>query len=80
VAKVFRDILDFSEISFRQTGPKTIRLQLKRPKALSNDEEARVRQLLGHWIDDAFDVDIQAVDQIDWTRNPKHLLFINELT
>ena len=55
-------------------------LQLKRPKALTHDEEARVRQLLAHWIDDAFDVDIRVVDEIDWSRNPKRLLFVNDLT
>jgi phenylacetate-coenzyme A ligase PaaK-like adenylate-forming protein len=80
VAKVFSDVLDFSEISFRQTDQKTVLLQLKRPQALTKDEETRVRQLLAHWIDHVFDVDIRVVDAIDWSRNPKHLLFINDLT
>jgi phenylacetate-CoA ligase len=79
VAKVFRDIVEFSEISFRQTDPQRILLQLKRDNALTEDEERRLRELLSHWIDPVFHIEVQIVRDIDWRCNRKRLLFINEV-
>jgi phenylacetate-coenzyme A ligase PaaK-like adenylate-forming protein len=79
VTKIFREIVNCSEISIRQTGPQTVLFLLKRQSELTVAEEQQARQLLSRWISDAFEVVIRVVSEIDWSRNPKRLLFINEL-
>jgi phenylacetate-CoA ligase len=73
--RVIREAVDFEECRFRQDAVDTITVQIGGREALSPEEEAKLTAVIIAATDPAFSVVIKPVKKIDWSDNPKQLLF-----
>ena len=73
--RLIREAVDFSECRFRQDTIDTITVQIGGRKALSPEEEDRLKATIIAATDPAFKVVVKPVKDIDWSDNPKQLFF-----
>lgn len=65
----------FDECRFRQDTVDTIKMEVGGRESLTTDEEAALSSLISRATDPAFKIEIKPVKKIDWSDNPKQLLF-----
>jgi phenylacetate-CoA ligase len=73
--RLIREAVDFKECRFRQDALDTISVQIGGRESLSADEEERLRATIIAATDPVFKVVVKPVKEIDWSDNPKQLLF-----
>ena len=73
--RLIREAIDFKDCRFRQDEIDTITVQIGGREKLSQEEEERLTALVVAATDPAFKVVINPVMEIDWSDNPKQLLF-----
>ena len=73
--RVLREAVEFKECRFRQDTIDTITVQIGGRETLSPEEEEKLKATIIAASDPAFKVVIKAVQEIDWSDNPKQLLF-----
>jgi hypothetical protein len=72
---VLREAVEFKECRFRQDTIDTITVQIGGRETLSPEEEEKLKATIIAASDPAFKVVIKAAQEIDWSDNPKQLLF-----
>jgi phenylacetate-CoA ligase len=77
--KLLSEVLEFKEVRFRQQTVDTITVQVGGRENLSPDKEEKLRATIIAVTDPAFKVLIEPVREIDWSDNPKQLLFSSSL-
>jgi phenylacetate-coenzyme A ligase PaaK-like adenylate-forming protein len=65
----------FTDIRIRQTEIGTINVEIGGRENVAADEESKLRKLIIAATDPVFKVEIKPVKEIDWSGNPKRLLF-----
>jgi hypothetical protein len=70
-----RNICEFIEYRIRQTAIDTITLELCRKEELKAEQIDRLVQVIKTASNEAFKVVIKATPEIDWSDNPKRLVF-----
>jgi phenylacetate-coenzyme A ligase PaaK-like adenylate-forming protein len=78
--RLIREVVDFKECRFRQDAVDTITVQIGGRNTLSPEEEERLRATIIAATDSVFKVVIKPVKEIDWSDNPKQLLFSSSVT
>ena len=73
--RVLLEAAPFKECRFTQTEIDTIVLEIGGRENIAADEEEALRRLVIKVTDPAFKVEIRAVNEIDWSGNPKRLFF-----
>jgi phenylacetate-CoA ligase len=73
--RVLREAVEFKECRFRQETIDTITVQIGGRETLSSEEEEKLKATIIAASDPAFKVVIKVVKEIDWSDNPKQLLF-----
>jgi phenylacetate-CoA ligase len=73
--RVLLEAASFKECRFTQTEIDTIVLEIGGRESIAADEEEALRRLVIKVTDPAFKVEIRAVNEIDWSGNPKRLFF-----
>jgi len=69
------ETVDFKEFRARQDAVDTFTVELGGRSSLTVEEESNLRALLVKATDPAFQIEIRAVETIDWSTNPKRLFF-----
>jgi len=77
---LLREAVDFEECRVRQDTIDTITVQIGGRKAISPEEEERLRAVIIGSTDPVFKVVIKPVKTIDWSDNPKQLFFSSSVT
>jgi phenylacetate-coenzyme A ligase PaaK-like adenylate-forming protein len=77
--RALRQAVDFKECRFRQETVDTITVQIGGRETLTPDEEAKLTAIVIGATDPAFQVIIKPVKEIDWSDNPKQLLFASSV-
>ena len=73
--RVLSKAVDFTECRFRQKTLDTITVQIGGRENLSQEEEEKLKAIIVAATDPVFKVLIEPVREIDWSDNPKQLLF-----
>jgi len=73
--RLIREAVDFKECRFRQDAIDTITVLIGGRETLSAEEEERLKATIIAATDPAFKVVVKPVKEIDWSDNPKQLLF-----
>ena len=73
--RVLRNICEFTEYRIRQTAIDTITLEFCRKEELKAEQIDRLIQVIKAASNEAFKVVIKATPEIDWSDNPKRLVF-----
>jgi phenylacetate-coenzyme A ligase PaaK-like adenylate-forming protein len=73
--RLLRESIEFKEIRFRQETVDTITVHLGGRETLSPQEEENLKAVIIAVTDPVFKVMIKPVKEIDWSDNPKRLLF-----
>lgn len=73
--RLIREVVDFKECRFRQYAIDTITVQVGGRETLSDEEETRLKATVIAATDPVFNVIVKPVKEIDWSDNPKQLLF-----
>jgi len=73
--RVLQEIVDFKECRFRQNEIDTITLELSGRDSITPTEEGNLKSLIIRATDPTFKVEIKPVKEINWSSNPKRLLF-----
>ena len=73
--RVLRNICEFIEYRIRQTAIDTITLEFCRKEELKAEQIDRLIQVIKTASNEAFKVVIKATPEIDWSDNPKRLVF-----
>ena len=73
--RVLREAVEFKECRFRQETIDTITVQIGGRETLSPEEEQKLKATVIAASDPAFKVVVKPVKEIDWSDNPKQLLF-----
>jgi phenylacetate-CoA ligase len=69
----------FEECRFRQTEIDRITVEIGGRDSLTVDEEKNLRKIITKATDPAFNIDVKPVKEIDWSGNPKRLLFTSSV-
>lgn len=72
-------VLDFKESRIIQTAADRIHVEIGGRDSLSAEETTRVLDLIRRATEFPFEVDVTAVDAIDWSDNPKRLFFTSRV-
>ena len=78
--RLIREAVDFKECRFRQDAIDTITVQIGGRENLSPEEEERLKATIIAATDPVFKVVIKPVKEIDWSDNPKQLIFSSSVT
>jgi hypothetical protein len=73
--RLLNEALSCTEYRFRQTEIGKIRVQIGGRESITEEERQKLTNAILKTTDPAFDVSIEAVKEIDWSDNPKRLLF-----
>jgi phenylacetate-coenzyme A ligase PaaK-like adenylate-forming protein len=73
--RLLREAVEFKECRFQQETIDTITVQIGGRETLSPEEEAKLKALIVDLTNPAFKVVVKPVREIDWSDNPKQLLF-----
>ena len=73
--RLIREAADFTECRFQQNAIDTITVQIGGRESLSHEEEERLKAAIIAVTDPVFNVVVKPVKKIDWSDNPKRLLF-----
>jgi phenylacetate-CoA ligase len=73
--RVLRNVCEYAEYRMRQTEIDTISLELCRKEELTPEQVQRLVQVIKAASDEAFKVTIKTTPEIDWSDNPKRLVF-----
>jgi phenylacetate-CoA ligase len=73
--RVLLEAATFKECRFSQTKIDTIVLEISGRDTIPAEEEEALKKLVAKVTDPAFKVEITAVNEIDWSGNPKRLFF-----
>src|SRR4249920_1497456 len=73
--RLLREAVEFKECRFRQETVDTITVQIGGRETLSPEEEEKLKAIVIGVTDPAFKVVVKPVSEIDWSDNPKRLLF-----
>jgi phenylacetate-CoA ligase len=77
--RVLLETVPFAECRFRQTEIDRITVEIGGRDNLTADEEKNLKKVIVKATDSAFHIEIRAVKQIDWSGNPKRLLFTSSI-
>jgi hypothetical protein len=72
---LIRETVEFKECRFRQETMDTITVQIGGRETLTQEEEEKLKAIIIGATDPAFRVIIKPVKEIDWSDNPKQLIF-----
>lgn len=78
-AREFTAIAPLDEFRVRQTGYKTIVVEIGGRTSLSAEESRAFTDMIRRHAGEGFEVDVRAVPSIDWGKNTKRLGFISEV-
>ena len=77
--RLLREAVEFKECRFRQETVDTITVQIGGRETLSPEEEEKLKAIVIGVTDPAFKVVVKPVSEIDWSDNPKRLLFASSV-
>ena len=77
--RLLREAVEFKECRFRQETVDTITVQIGGRETLSLEEEEKLKAIVIGVTDPAFKVVVKPVSKIDWSDNPKQLLFASSV-
>jgi phenylacetate-CoA ligase len=75
--RLLLEVASFKECRFTQSKIDTIVLEISGRDIIPGEEEEALKKLVTKITDPAFRVEIKAVNEIDWSGNPKRLFFSN---
>jgi phenylacetate-CoA ligase len=73
--KILLETLVFEECRVRQTEIDSITVEIGGRESITADEEANLKKVIIKATDPAFNIKIRPIKEIDWSENPKRLLF-----
>src|SRR5262249_8744791 len=73
--RLLNEAVACKEYRFRQTEAATINVQIGGRESITDEEKHRLTTVIPKTTDPGFKVVIEAVREIDWSDNPKRLLF-----
>jgi phenylacetate-coenzyme A ligase PaaK-like adenylate-forming protein len=78
--RLLKEAIFCTEYRFRQTEADTIRVQIGGRESITEEEKRKLTSVIHKVTDPAFNVVIEAVTEIDWSDNPKRLLFSSSVS